>query len=281
MFGELLATFARRWASEPQYSHGFVIPIMAIGLGWMRRFKIPEGFARANWWGLSLLATGVLLHGIADYLYVEVADSAGLLCCVFGVVLTIWGGRLLRGIWPAILFLAFMFPLPFRFEQLLSGPLQLLGAREATYYIQACGIPAVAQGSTILMGDIQLGVAEACSGLRMLTVFIAISAAVMMVSRRTVWEKLLVLFSAIPIALICNIGRIVATAVAWTHVDEATANLIFHDLSGWLMMPSAMILLYLELRLIDWLFVEVPDPVAQIYGGSGAGKVPSASGMTS
>ena len=266
LFGPLLAELSRRWASEPQYSHGFMIPLMAIALGWMRRFRIPEGFARANPWGLSMLVTGVVLHIFARRLYIEFADSAALLCCIIGIVLTIWGGRLLRGIWPALMFLGFMFPLPFRYEHLLSGPLQLMGAQQATWFIQACGIPAVAHGSTILMGDIHLGVAEACSGLRMLTVFVAISAAVMMVSQRTVWEKLVVLFSAIPIALICNIARIVATAIAWHAFDEDTANLIFHDLSGWLMMPAAMVLLYMELKLIDWMFVEPATPTHHLQG---------------
>ena len=189
----------------------------------------------------------------------EFADSLGLLACIVGGILLIWGQRLTMGIWPAILFLVFMFPLPFRVERMLSAPLQLYGAEQSAWYIQLFGIPAVAQGSMILMGDHRVGVAEACSGMRMLTVFIAISAATMVVTKRSVWEKLVILMSAIPIALICNIARIVATALGHHYFGQETADLIFHDLSGWLMMPSAMVLLYLLLKLLDWLFVPAPE----------------------
>jgi exosortase len=259
VFRDLLTDCVTRWTSEPQYSHGFIIPLMAVGLAWYRRDKILPGDARSHVNGLLLVGIGMLCHLLAGYFYVDAIDAAGFLFSLTGLVLLIWGQRFFRGVWPAVLFMGFMLPLPFQVERMLSDPLQVLGASESAWFIQAFGIPAIAQGNTILMGDTQLGVAEACSGLRMLMVFFAISAAAVIISRRTRWEKLLILFSAIPIALISNIVRIVATAVAYQYASRKTADLIFHDLSGWLMMPFAMLLLYLELRLIDCLLVEVTD----------------------
>ena len=69
-----------------------------------------------------------------------------------GATLLIWGRRAFSGLWPAVLFLGFMLPLPFQIERVLSGPLQVMGASEAAWYIQTFGIPAIAQGNTILMG---------------------------------------------------------------------------------------------------------------------------------
>ena len=152
-----------------------------------------------------------------------------------------------------------MFPLPFTVERMLSAPLQVYGADQSAWYIQLMGIPAVARGSLIMMREHKLGVAEACSGMRMLTVFFAISTATIIISKRTAWEKIAIFLAAIPISLICNIGRIVATALAYHHLGEETADLVFHDLSGWLMMPSAMLLLYVLLKLLDWVFIEAPD----------------------
>ncbi len=255
LFADLLAAFVNRWANEPQYSHGFAIPIMAAWLGWYLSDRIQSGVAGSCKWGLLWVASGVILHVISVYLFVEIGDCAALLLCITGGILLIWGRRLVLGVWPAVMFLMFMFPLPFRIERMLSGPLQLYGASESAYYIQTCGIPAIAKGSIILMGDHKLGVAEACSGMRMLTVFVAISAATVIICKRTVWEKAIILFSAVPIALICNIARIVATALAHHTFGQEMADLVFHDLSGWLMMPSAMLLLYIELKLLDWLFV--------------------------
>jgi exosortase len=259
IFRVLLGNCITRWTTEPQYSHGFVIPVMAVALGWMRRTHIPPGEARSHLSGLLLTITGSLLHLMATYFYFEAFDAVGFLFCLTGIVLLVWGKRFFRGVWPAVLFTGFMLPLPFQLERMLSDPLQVMGATESTYFIQTFGIPAIAQGNTILMGDIRLGVEEACSGLRMLMVFIAISAATVIVSDRSRWEKILIFFSAIPIALISNIVRIVATALAYEYADRETADLIFHDLSGWLMMPLAMLLLFLELKIIDLLYVQVPD----------------------
>ena len=274
LFSDLLAAFVNRWANEPQYSHGFAIPLMAAGLGWYLSDRIPRGVARSNRWGLLWIAAGITLHIGSVYVFVEIGDCIAFLLCVTGGILLIWGRRLTVGVWPAILFLVFMFPLPFRIERMLSAPLQLYGAEQAAYYIQIFGIPAVAKGSMILMGDHKLGVAEACSGMRMLTVFVAISAATVIVCKRSAWEKVIILLSAIPIALICNIGRIVATALAHSWFGQKTADLVFHDLSGWLMMPSAMLLLYLELKLLDWIFVPAPQSDNRLHTVKNSNTMP-------
>ena len=259
LFWPLLQSFLVRWSTEPQYSHGFAIPLMAVGLGWFLSHRIAAGTATSSPWGLAFLGAGIVMHILGVHIFVEAADCLGLLLCIIGCLLLVWGHRFVMGIWPAVLFLIFMFPLPFRIERMLSGPLQLYGADQAAYYIQMFGIPAVAKGSMILMGELKLGVEEACSGMRMLTVFVAISAATMIVCQRSAWEKVVILLSAIPIALICNIGRIVATALAHNWFGQSMADLVFHDLSGWLMMPSAMALLYLLLKLLDWLFIAAPE----------------------
>lgn len=259
MFRDLLQSCFDRWMTEPQYSHGFVIPLIAIGLGFVRRHRIPAGEARSYAPGVALIGIGCVCHQAATWFFVEALDAIGLMFGICGIAMVAWGRRFFAGLWPAILFTGFMLPLPFQLERTLSGPLQMLGASESAWFIQAMGIPAIAQGNTLLMGDVRLGVAEACSGLRMLMVFFAISAAAVIISDRARWEKILILFSAVPIALISNIVRIVATAAAFQYASRETADLIFHDLSGWLMMPFAILLLLLELKLLDWLFVEVSD----------------------
>ena len=256
LFRELLLGSISRWTTEPQYSHGFAIPLMALGLGWYSRSRFLPGIARSNIFGLSMIAIGIIGHVAAIYFYVEAIDAISFVVTACGTTLLIWGRRAFATLWPSVLFLGFMLPLPFQIERALSDPLQVLGASEAAWYIQACGIPAIAQGNIILMGDTQLGVAEACSGLRMLMVFFAISTAAVIASRRTTWEKMLILFSAVPIALVCNVLRIVATAIAHHSLGREMADLVFHDVSGWLMMPLAMLLLFLELKLLDFLFIE-------------------------
>lgn len=259
LFRELLAGCLARWISEPQYSHGFLVPFVALLLGWSRREKFLHGTARSSPVGLALILAGIAGHFVADYFFAEAIDAICFLLTLVGVTLLIWGRRAFSGLWPAVLFTGFMLPLPPQLERALATPIQVLGANEATWYIQTLGIPAISQGHTILLGDTRLSVVEACSGLRMVLGFFAISTAAVIISKRTAWEKLLMLMSAPPIALICNVARIVASAMAHQSYGSEAASPIFHDFSGWLMIPVGVLLLFLELKLLDCLFVPAGD----------------------
>ncbi|MCA9050354.1 MAG: exosortase/archaeosortase family protein, partial [Planctomycetaceae bacterium] len=274
MFRSPLSSAAARWASEPQYAHGFVVPLMAIAVAWMRRGRILAGTAKWNVFGVMLMAAAVASHLLAGRLQIEIIDQAAFLCAAAGIVLAVWGRRFFCGVWPAVLFPAFLFPLPTQLETLTSAPLQVPSAQEATYYVQSFGIPAVSSGGTIVMGDVRLGVAEAISGLRMLMVFLAVSVAAVVASRRQAWEKVLILFSVLPTALIVNLIRVVATAVAYKWSGESSANFVHDTLSAWLLPPVAMAAVLLELKLLDWLFVEVPEPRVHVSGAVRPGVVP-------
>jgi exosortase len=164
----------------------------------------------------------------------------------------------LRWATPAVLFLAFMIPLPYRLQITLGEPLQRLATLASTYVLQTFGQPALAEGNTILIRDFRLGIVEACSGLRMLVTFITFSTAVCLVVRKPFTDKLCILLSAIPIALVVNVTRIVVTGVMYLHVSSHTATVFFHDLAGWFMMPMALVLLWAELWVLRRLIVELP-----------------------
>ena len=119
-------------------------------------------------------------------------------------------------------------------------------------------IAALAEGNVILLNDAEIGIVEACSGLRMLVVFFALATAVAMVARRPLLDRLLVLASAVPIALLANIARITATGILHEFADSATANAFFHDVAGWFMMPLALVLLGIELKVLAALLPVVP-----------------------
>ena len=101
-----------------------------------------------------------------------------------------------------------------------------------------------------------LAVAEACSGLRMVTIFGAMSLALMLITKRPWWDRLTVLVSAIPIALFVNVVRIVATALLYRLSDSETLHQIVHDFAGLLMLPLAIGLLYLEQAVLARLTIQ-------------------------
>jgi exosortase len=170
------------------------------------------------------------------------------------------GWSVLGWSWPALAFLAFMVPLPFTIEISLAVPLRRIATELSTYALQTLGCPAVAEGNIILIDDMRLGVEEACSGLGMLMTFFALATALAMIVNAPLRDRLVLIVSAIPIAVGANVIRITATGVAY-HLagkDSELAKLIYHDLAGWLMMPLALAMLWIELKFLANLFIEEP-----------------------
>ena len=108
----------------------------------------------------------------------------------------------------------------------------------------------------VLLGEVNMDIVEACSGLRMLTIFVALAVAITMVTDRPWWEKMIIVVSAVPIALAVNIIRITITGIMYWHVGSETVERMFHDMYGWFMMPVALGLLYVEFQVLSHLFVE-------------------------
>jgi len=253
-----LGEAAERWSIDPQYSHGYLVPVFAVLLLWLRRERLTRATAGANPWGWPLLAIALGLRLVGTYYHFIWFDAVSVLPCLAALCLLLGGTRTLGWAWPAIAFLLFMIPLPYQVAVAMAGPLQHIATTASTFLLQTLGMPAVAEGNVILLNEASLGIVEACSGLRMLVVFFALSTAVALVARRPFWERVFLVFSAIPIALFTNVVRITATGVAYETVGGETGQFIFHDLAGWLMMPLALALLGIELQFLKRLVIAPP-----------------------
>jgi exosortase len=262
-YGATFVELARRWSADPQYSHGYLVPLFAAWLLWERRGLLSDRPVGPTWWGLSLLLAGATLRLIGGGFYLTWIDEVSLLLVLAGITAIVGGKAALRWAWPGIAFLAFMIPLPGRLNSALGGPLQRVGTTASTYLLQLLGFPAVAEGNVILLNDVELGIVEACSGLRMLVIFFALATAFALLLRRPLVIRLLLVLSAAPIALIANIVRITATGVLHETVGSEVANLVFHDLAGWLMMLLALGLLGLELLVLQRLIVVIDPATAE------------------
>lgn len=252
-----LGDISRRWASDPQYSHGYLVPFFALILLWLRRDRLQIDQMNSSMWGLVLIIVGLAARLVGAYYHMLWFDSISLLPCVAGLCLLLGGWSAWKWSWPAICFLFFMIPLPYSVATSLSGPLQKLATITSTYALQTFGLPALAEGNVILIDDARIGIVEACSGLRMLVVFFALSTALVLVVKRPIADKIILIFSAIPIALIANVIRVVVTG--FLHVsypNSEVAHVFFHDVAGWLMMPLALGLLWIELKILGRLFLD-------------------------
>jgi exosortase len=267
-YGPTLVGVAERWSHNPQYSHGYLVPAFALVLLWLRRRLRPGWGGRGAVWGVLALAVAVGLHLTGARLYFDWLSEVSLLPALAGLCLCLGGWPALRWAWPSIAFLFFMLPLPYQVETAMAYPLQRLAAASSAYLLQTMGFSAFAEGATITMENVSIGVVEACSGLGMLVTFAALSTAVVMLLKRPWMDKAVLLASTLPIALIANLVRITLTAVLAQTVSQQWAEHVFHDLAGWFMMPLALGLIALEMWVLSKLWVPPPRETAPVDLGS-------------
>jgi exosortase len=254
--GPLLAVMWDRWSTDPRYAHGYLVPLFSLALLWLRRSRLESVVPRPSTWGLSLLAFGAALQLIGGYFHQDSVAGLALLPYLAGIVLVIGGPRFLEWSWLPIAFLAFMIPLPWRVENALGPPLQSIATAASTYLLETLGFMAFAEGFVIQLNDARIGVVDACSGLSMVMTFAALATAAALIVRRPLLEKLVLVASSIPVALLANILRIVMTAILHDIAGGHVADTFYHDLAGWLMIPAALCLYWLEIWILSRLIVE-------------------------
>src|SRR5262249_19167097 len=138
-----------------------------------------------------------------------------------------------------------------------------------------------AEGNVIVLGSGRVEVEQACSGLSMLMIFFALSTAMAILVRRPLADRILILVSAAPIAILANVFRITATGLAQEWFGAEAAHKIFHEWAGWMMMPLALAMLWLELGVLSLVLREKKDdsqvplhfdgPLGGLAGQSGPG----------
>jgi exosortase len=242
-----LADIAERWTTDPQYSHGFLVPLFSLYLLWRGRDQLARDDLQPRWWGAGIVLLAAGLRLVGHVFYQPWLENGSLLVCLAGIAAAAGGRRALAWAGPAILFLVFMLPLPHSFQNMLGGTLQRVATAASTYALQTLGVPAVSEGNVILLTDTKLGVVEACSGLSMLMTFFALATGVAILVPRSWPERVAIVLSAIPIAVLANVVRITATGVLFEAGRGDAARVVFHDVAGWLMMPLALGMLLAEL----------------------------------
>lgn len=253
-----LGRAAERWSTDPQYSHGYLVPLFALYLLYQRRSILQEGvLAPSALFVIPLLFAVVLRVGEAKYFY-NGLDQFSLTPMLLAAALATGGKVAFKWSWPASCFLLFMVPLPYRLQTALSTQLQGVATQFSHYVLVSLGVPAVAEGNIILVEEVRIGVVEACSGLGMGVTFMALAAAFVMLSRSKMWIRIALVLLALPTAIVANVIRIVATAILYHWEQAATARAVFHDLAGWLMIPLGCALLMLELWILENLFIQKP-----------------------
>lgn len=261
IFGSNLNHFLISWSTDENYSHGFLVPLIALyfaNLAAERGAVSGQGGGRL---GAVLLGSSLLVKLATEVVAVGTLGDLALLGAIGGVAALLGGVAVLRRYWFAIAFLIFMVPLPVALYTLVASPLQLLVSRAASVVLNVTGVPVLTVGNMMtLPGGVQMFVAEACSGMRQLTGFLALTAAVAYLTRGPWWYRGAVVVASVPIAITANIARVTLTGYIMYFVNPEYASGTFHTMEGLLMLGLGLSVL----RVFCW----VLDQVLELSGGA-------------
>src|SRR5262245_17304897 len=233
LYWETLRELGREWWEDPNYSHGFLVPLFSGWLVWQRRQQLAALTPDGSWLGLPMLLTGVGTLVLGNIGAENFLTRSSLILVLAGLIVFHLGWTIFRIVAFPLLFLFFMIPLPAIVFNAVAFPLQGLAARNAAWLLDLLGVPVLLDGNVIHLSQISLGVTEACSGIRSLISLLAVAVAWAALPRPGIWARMALVVSVIPITILANAGRVVATGLMGQGLGVEYAQGFFHTFSGW------------------------------------------------
>lgn len=239
IFPEMLA----QWNDDPNYSHGLLVPFISAWFLWQRKDELKTALVAPSNAGLPVLLFGLfmLVVGIAGTEYFTMRSS--FIVVIAGIVLYWFGWQVLKVAALPIGYLLFMVPLPYIVYDAIAFPMKLLVTKYSVHVLQLMGVVVLREGNILLFPNITLEVVDACSGLRSLMSLLALGVAFAFMSQKHARKRTLIIFAAIPIAIVTNMLRVIGTGYLAQHYGGAVAEGFFHDFAGFAVFALAMFLL--------------------------------------
>jgi exosortase D (VPLPA-CTERM-specific) len=241
-----LSGLAAAWA-RPEYSHGPVIPVLSFYL-FLRELKAvpPAGAPITDRWpGVLVIALALALALVGNLVQINDLVFYALIVWVGGLVLTGFGWRRGLAFWPSVLHLVFMLPLPQFLYWKVNTTLQLVSSEIGVALVQLAAVPVYLDGNIIDLGIYKLQVAEACSGLRYLFPIMSFTYVFAVLYRGPVWHKLVLLLSAVPLAVLMNSFRIGVIGILVDRYGIGQAEGFLHAFEGWVIFLACIVMLFL------------------------------------
>ena len=249
LYGPVLIRMIVQWWQDPDYSHGFVVPLFVGYVLYQRRHQLRQVPLEPSNLGLPVMvgAIGFLLAGsLGAELFVA---RFSLLFLLGGMLLFFAGWKMLRAVAFPLAFLALMIPLPAIIYNQVTFPLQLLASRVSSSGLELVGVPVLREGNVLVLPNYSLEVVEACSGIRSLMSLIALAIAYGYFVEKRNWVRITLVVLMLPIAVASNSMRVMGAGVLTYWFGPQAAEGFFHLFQGWLIFVSAVACMLL----VHWL----------------------------
>jgi exosortase len=248
LYSRVLVDLVHDWATDDNYSHGFLIIPVAAYFVWERRAKLATIVAQPSNWGLALVlaSLAVLVAGtLGSEFFLTRVSMLGI---VAGSMLFLGGWSYFRTLLFPLAFLLLMIPIPEIIFNQIAFPLQLIASQFGTGVMSLASVPVLREGNVIVLSNTTLEVAEACSGMRSLISLLTLGIVLGYFTDCRVSVRTAIALATVPIAIFANGLRVAGTGVAAYYYGPEAAEGFLHTFSGWLVFVAAMMLLVLLQR---------------------------------
>lgn len=265
IFFESLSVMVGQWSSMEEYSHGFLLPMIALFLIWQKKDQLEQIEFTGSWIGFTLALFGFALYLVGELSTLFIVIQYAFLIVLMGLALSLLGWRGFRLVFVPLILLVLMIPLPNFLYQSLSSQLQLISSEIGVAVIRLFGISVYLEGNVIDLGSFKMQVVEACSGLRYLFPLMTLGFVAAYFFKGAFWKRAIIFLSTIPITVLMNsfrIGMIGMTVEFW---GPEMAEGFLHDFEGWVVFMASTAVLVIEM----WLFAKIgkdPRPLREVFG---------------
>ena len=263
----------KRWDSQEEYSHGYLIVFVSLFLLWQKRAELTACEFEPSWTGAAVVFVGAMIALLGELTALFLLIHYALVAMLLGLALALMGWRGLRIVLVPILLLLFAIPLPYFIDSDLSGELQLLSSGLGVAIIRVFDIPVYLEGNIIDLGVYKLQVVEACSGLRYLYPLMSFGFICAYIWRARFWKKAVLFLSTIPITIFMNSFRIGIIGVLTDKVGIEAAQGFLHDFEGWFIFMACILVLFAEMWLLA--LIGKGDPTGWRMFDMSAGSPPA------
>lgn len=244
LYWGILWKLLQQWWTDPNFSHGFFVPLFSAFVVWRNRKNLARVPLRQSWVGLPVVmfALSTLIVGV---LGAELFLSrSSLILLLAGLIIYFGGWQLFRAVLFPWLFLFFMVPIPSIVFNQITLPLQFFASKLATDILRALSVPVLREGNIIVLPRMRLEVAEACSGIRSLMSLGTMAIIYGYLADSKFWRRAILALMSIPVAIAANALRLVGTGLTVQYWDPDKGQGFFHEFSGWLIFVVSLAMLF-------------------------------------
>jgi exosortase len=244
LYWSILMHLVGQWWHDPNFSHGFLVPLFSGYVIWQQRDTLARLRLRPAWAGLVIIAAAMCTLVVGQLGAELFLSRTSLLILLAGLIILFCGWSCFRALSFPWAFLILMIPIPAIVFNQITFPLQLLASRVSSVILPIMGVPVLREGNVINLPAMPLEVAEACSGIRSLMTLVAIAIVYGYLMEKRIWVRWVLALASVPIAVAANSVRIIGTGLLVQYWDPDKAEGYFHASWGWIIFVISLMMIY-------------------------------------